>query len=47
MFNGREHEVLMAEVKEGFKKGEIIKTLNKGYRFNDQIILKANVVACK
>lgn len=46
-FNGREHEVLMAEVREGFNKGEIIKTLNKGYRYNNQIILKANVVAGK
>ncbi|NLM47897.1 MAG: nucleotide exchange factor GrpE [Epulopiscium sp.] len=46
-FNGKEHEVLLAEEREGFKKGEIIKTLNKGYRFNNQIILKANVVASK
>ncbi|NLK22374.1 MAG: nucleotide exchange factor GrpE [Epulopiscium sp.] len=46
-FNGKEHEVLMAEVKEGFEKGEIIKTMNRGYKYNNQIVLKANVVAGK
>lgn len=46
-FNGKEHEVLMAEVKEGFEKGEIIKTMNKGYMLEGQIILKANVIAGK
>ena len=46
-FNGKEHEVLMAEVKEGFEKGEIIKTMNKGYMLDGHIILKANVIAGK
>ncbi|KAE9633454.1 nucleotide exchange factor GrpE [Defluviitalea raffinosedens] len=46
-FNGKEHEVLMAEVREGFQKGEIIKTMNKGYMLDGQIILKANVIAGK
>ncbi|WP_058485682.1 nucleotide exchange factor GrpE [Defluviitalea phaphyphila] len=46
-FNGKEHEVLMAEIREGFKKGEIIKTMNRGYLYNKQIVLKANVIAGK
>jgi molecular chaperone GrpE (heat shock protein) len=47
MFNGKEHEVLLAEKHEGFEKGEIIKTINSGYRQNEQIILRANVVAAR
>jgi len=46
-FNGREHEVLMAEVQEGFAKGEIIKVMTSGYRHNDQVILRANVIAAR
>jgi hypothetical protein len=47
MFNGKEHEVLFAEKHEGFEKGEIIKTINSGYRQNDTVILRANVVAAR
>jgi molecular chaperone GrpE (heat shock protein) len=47
MFNGKEHEVLLAEKHEGFEKGEIIKTINSGYRQNDTVILRANVVAAR
>ena len=47
MFNAFEHEILVAEKQEGFTKGEIIKTLNSGYRDKDQIILRANVVAAR
>jgi len=46
-FNAKEHEVLMAEQKEGFTKGEIIKTINSGYRYNDTIIVRANVIAAR
>lgn len=46
-FNAKEHEVLMAEVQEGFKKGEIIKTMNSGYRHNEQVITRANVIAAR
>ncbi|MDR1559890.1 MAG: nucleotide exchange factor GrpE [Clostridiales bacterium] len=46
-FNGREHEVLMAEPAEGFAKGEIIKCITSGYRFNDQILIRANIIAAK
>ncbi|MCL2854812.1 MAG: nucleotide exchange factor GrpE [Defluviitaleaceae bacterium] len=46
-FNAKEHEVLMAEVQEGFKKGEIIKTMNSGYRQGERIITRANVIAAR
>jgi|GEM_PF-2334802 len=46
-FNGREHEVLTAEENEDFKKGEIIKLMNRGYKRGDIILLRANVVAAK
>jgi len=47
LFNGREHEVLMAEEAEGFAKGEIIKVMTSGYKFKDQVILRANVIAAR
>jgi len=46
-FNGREHEVLTAEEQEGFAKGQIIKTMVSGYKQNDQVIIRANVVAAR
>jgi molecular chaperone GrpE (heat shock protein) len=46
-FNGKEHEVLMAETREGFAKGEIIKTMNSGYRLADTVLVRANVIAAK
>jgi molecular chaperone GrpE (heat shock protein) len=46
-FNGREHEVIVAEEQEGFTKGEIIKPVNSGYKQNGQVILRANVIAAK
>ena len=46
-FNAKEHEVLMAEENEGFKKGEIIKTMNSGYRQGGQLIVRANVIAAR
>ncbi len=45
MFNGKEHEVLVAEKNPEFKKGEIIKLMNCGYKQNEVILLRANVVA--
>lgn len=47
LFNPKENEVLMAEENEAFKKGEIIKTMNAGYRQGDLIIVRANVIAAK
>jgi len=46
-FNGKEHEILMAEHIEGFAKGEIIKSIASGYRLNDQILIRANIIAAK
>ncbi|MCL2707980.1 MAG: nucleotide exchange factor GrpE, partial [Defluviitaleaceae bacterium] len=46
-FNGREHEVLIAEKQEGFGKGEIIKVINSGYQYKDTILMRANVIAAK
>jgi len=46
-FNAKEHEVLMAEVQEGFKKGEIIKVMNSGYKRGDAVVLRANVIAAR
>ena len=47
MFNPKENEVLMAEQHEDFKKGEIIKTMNAGFRQGDSVIVRANVIAAK
>lgn len=47
IFNGKEHEVLMAEKNEDYKKGEIIKVMNGGYRYGDMVIIRANVIAAK
>ncbi len=47
MWNGKEHEVLIAEKDEAFCKGEIIKLMNTGYKEGDTVIIRANVVACK
>ena len=47
IFNPKENEVLMAEESEAFKKGEIIKTINSGYRQNGVVIVRANVIAAK
>ena len=46
-FNGREHEVLIAEETEGFAKGEIVKVMTSGYKYKDQVILRANVIAAR
>ncbi|MCL2169989.1 MAG: nucleotide exchange factor GrpE, partial [Defluviitaleaceae bacterium] len=46
-FNAKEHEVLMAELNPDFKKGEIIKTMNSGYKKGEQVIVRANVIAAR
>lgn len=46
-FNPKEHEVLMAESNPDFKKGEIVKLMNSGYRQNGVILLRANVIAAR
>jgi molecular chaperone GrpE (heat shock protein) len=47
IFNGKEHEVLVAEKQDGFAKGEIIKLLGSGYRYNGQVLMRANVIAAR
>ena len=46
-FNPKEHEVLMAETNPSFKKGEIVKLMNSGYRQGETILLRANVIAAR
>lgn len=47
VFDGKEHEVLMAEKQEGFEKGQIIKLMNTGYKYNNTVVIRANVIAAK
>jgi molecular chaperone GrpE (heat shock protein) len=47
MFNGKEHEVLMANITEGFKKGEVVKVINSGYREGDTVYIRANVICAR
>ena len=47
MFNGKEHEVLMAEKSVDFSKGEIIRVMNSGFKEKDRVIIRANVIAAK
>jgi len=47
IFNAQEHEVLVAEKQEGFKKGEIVKIVTSGYKINEQVILRANIIAAR
>lgn len=47
MFNGKEQEVLLTEKNNSFKKGEIIKVMNCGFKKGDVVILRANVIAAR
>ncbi|MDR2751678.1 MAG: nucleotide exchange factor GrpE [Clostridiales bacterium] len=47
MFNGREHEVLVVEKSEGFSKGEIIKLMSSGYKQDQSVLMRANVIAAR
>ena len=44
-FDGKAHEVMMAEPHEGFRKGEIVKVMNSGYRQDGVVLMRANVIA--
>ena len=46
-FNGKHHEVLLAETHGDFGKGEIVKCMNSGYIQNDMVLLRANVIAAR
>lgn len=47
LFDGKEHEILMAEKNKDFEKGQIIKLMNTGYKYNNAVIIRANVIAAK
>lgn len=47
MFNGKEHEVIMVQKQDGFKKGEVIKVSSNGYKQNGNVLLRACVIAAK
>jgi len=46
-FIAKEHEILVAEEREGFEKGAIIKKLNDGFKEDGIVIIRANVVVAK
>lgn len=47
LFDGKKHEILMAEKNKDFEKGQIIKLMNTGYKYNNAVIIRANVIAAK
>lgn len=47
VFNGKVHEILLAEESEEFSKGEIIRTQNSGFIFEQRILVRASVIASK
>ncbi|MDR1067313.1 MAG: nucleotide exchange factor GrpE [Clostridiales bacterium] len=47
MFNAKEHEVILAEKNSEYKKGEIIKVMNSGFKRDGKVITRANVIAAK
>jgi len=47
IFNAKEPEVIMTERSEDYKKGEIIRVSNQGYRQNDKVIIRANVIVAR
>jgi molecular chaperone GrpE (heat shock protein) len=46
-FNGKMHEIIIAEEAEGFEKGEIIRTSNSGFIYDARILVRASVIAAK
>jgi len=46
-FNGKMHEVLMVEVTNEYKKGDIIRVQNGGFLLNEQVLLRASVIVEK
>lgn len=46
-FNGKDHEAILVEEQNGYKKGEIISVHTKGYRYKNVPVVRANVVAAK
>ena len=46
-FSGREHEALIAESSPEYKRGEVVSLVNRGYRFGDAVLVRANVIAAR
>jgi molecular chaperone GrpE (heat shock protein) len=46
-FDGKIHEVLLAQEEEGFSKGEVIRSHSVGYQFGDEVIIRATVIGAK
>jgi molecular chaperone GrpE (heat shock protein) len=46
-FEAQYHEILLAETREGFSKGEIIKLVSKGFMEGDKVYIRANVIASR
>ncbi len=46
-FNALLHMIILAQDKEDFNRGEIIKLMNTGYIQGERILLRANVIAAK
>lgn len=44
-FNSQKHEILIAEVKEGFEKGEVIEVMNSGFEYIGSVIRRATIIA--
>ena len=47
IFVAKEHDVLMAERVEGYKKGEIVKVMTKGYKNGNLVYIRSSVIAAK
>jgi len=47
VFNGKMHEVLMVDVTNEYKKGDIIRVQNGGFLLNEQVLLRASVIVEK
>ena len=47
VFNGKLHEILVAEEVEGYNKGQIIRTQNSGYLYGNRVLVRASVIAAK
>ena len=47
IFNAKEHEVIVTEKHDDYKKGEIIRTSNHGYKQGNDVIIRANVIVAR
>jgi len=47
IFDAKRHEVLMAEVADGFIRGQVIRVLSCGYRQGNKVLVRANVICAK